>query len=567
MEKIKDSNLFCPAPISEEKEESKKQLEEKNYLLNLENEQHKLTISLNQEKSNNEGKIFNFKLFNVINKNEDNKTIYYENNKSPSELIKLFLINSSKYDNPIQSIFDKIEKFHINNNATIQKKNNTENIIELLYTLKTIDNEELLFKIELYKKEIINDNKKDDNILLKEIISLKNYVKNMEEKYEKIIKEQNNEIKLLKEKIENLMVGNNKRKKLINEEEQLIFKSDLLSLNNIKIINADIDGGRGVNDLFEVYNLYNEKKAVYLAVKSKGEKDISSIDIFKITSIDNIKRIKRLEGHKKRIVFIKYFINPYTKQEYLLSGDREEKIIAWEILDETNFKLLCKITTNYGRLMMQQSIYNCILYFTENKDYIYATTVTNNYSRLYELENGALLKNVIITYFHYTFYLIKYKDLIIDVCRNSIFIYNPFNEIIYAKIECEETKGDNRSACIIYNKNGTDYLNISNSNGYVIIYDLKKKNIISIINLKKDLYHIISWDLSSLIVAEYNTEYLEIINLDLKKKNVIKCTNNLICVKKIILNETNEILLTSTETNNNVYISFSTPSGDNNAKK
>ena len=550
-----DVNTNCPPPLFTDKNHKlKKKLEEKNYSIDYDNNNYKLIISLyDDEAPERKEKIFNFQLIKSY-KIEDNKKIYYESNKNLNELIKIFLINRNKCNDPIQKIFEKIEKFHSNKNVNIQKNNNSENSLDLIYTIKTLDNEEIEFKIELNKKEMIY--KGENEYLLEEIDFLKNYIKNMEQKYENEIKYLKKQIKYLKDNIDK------KKNKIINEEDQLICKSDLFSLNKLKIINANIDGGRGVNDYFEVYNLYNEKKSVYLAVKCKEENsEISYIDIIKISSIDNIKKIKRLNGHKQRIVFIKYFINPYTKQEYLLSGDREEIILTWEIIDENNYKFLCKITTNYGRLIMQQSIYNCILYFTENKNYIYTTTVTNNYSRLYELENGALLKDISITYYNYTFYLIRYKDFIVDCCRNNVIIYHPFNEMIYDKIECSELSGDNRSACIIYNKNNTDYLNISNSNGFIITYDLKKKYIISIINLHKDLYHIIFWDLNNLIVAQYDSEYLVNINLDNKEtKELKKCSKTLMCVKKILLNGKDEILLASGENTKNIYIFYSSNS-------
>jgi WD40 repeat protein len=225
-------------------------------------------------------------------------------------------------------------------------------------------------------------------------------------------------------------------------------------------------------------------------------------------SINDIRKIKRLKGHKKRIVFVKYFKNPFTLQEYLISGDREENVRAWEILDENNYLSLCVIKTNYGRLLMQQSIYNCLIYFIENRSYIITTTVTNNYSRLYDLENGALIKDISLTYYNYTFYLIRYKEYIIDCCKNFVMIYNPINEDIYSKIENSYTKGDNRSCCIIYNKNNNDYLYISNSNGYVIEYCLNTKTVMYNFDINKDLYHIIFWDLNNLVIAEYNSEYV-----------------------------------------------------------
>ena len=92
----------------------------------------------------------------------------------------------------------------------------------------------------------------------------------MENKYEKIIQEQNSEIQSLKDRIDQIMNIFN-IKKVINEEKQILFKTDLSTLKNITIINANIDGSRGVNDHFEVYNLYKETNPVYVAVKCKEE--------------------------------------------------------------------------------------------------------------------------------------------------------------------------------------------------------------------------------------------------------------------------------------------------------
>ena len=343
---------------------------------------------------------------------------------------------------------------------------------------------------------------------------------------------------------------------MINEENPLVFKSDFTKLDNMKIISTNIDGERGVNDLFEVFNIYNEKNAVYIAVKCKYyDSDSSYIDILKLTSTNNYRKIGRILGYYSRIVFIKYFINPYTCKEYLVTGDRAQRIRVWEIINEMNYKSVCTIETNYGTLLMQQSLYNALLYFTEKRNYLYATTVTINNSRLYELENGKYVKDILITLNNYTFYLIRYKEYIVDCCRNYVVIYNPFNEEIYAKIENIELRGDNRSACIIYNKNNTDYLNISNSCGYILIYDLKNKNVKHIFNLNKDLYHIIAWDLSNLIIADYDSGFLRIVNIDNYTDNyLVKCQNKLICVKKALLNEKEEILITAGENIRDIYL-------------
>ena len=545
------SNLTpdCPPPSVYEKTEK---ISEKNYKIKSNEKEYDLIISLYNNNYSKSEKIFNFKL---IEPYESFKELYsYESDKSTTELIKLFLINISQNQNidKEKKIFEKIEKFHINNNVQIISKN-TDNMIDLIYILKTYDDEDIKFVIELTKKNDIDYKEKNQFELINEIQELKYNMKKMEQKYDEL----KEEVKILKNQL-NLLYNNGHRAILIKEEDQLIFKSDLSLLNSIKKIDAEIDGGRGVNDYFEPFHLKNDESTVYIAVKCKEESsDISNIDIIKMSSINDIKKIKRLSGHQKRIVFIKYFKNPYTLQEYLISGDREEIVRAWEIIDENNFQLLCVIKTNYGRLIMQQSIYNCLIYFTENRSYIITTTVTNNYSRLYDLENGSLIKDISLTYYNYTFYLIRYKEYIIDCCKNFVMIYNPINEEVYSKIENSYTKGDNRSCCIIYNKNDNDYLYISNSNGYVIEYCLNTKVVMYNFDINKDLYHIIFWDLNNLIVAQYNSEYLGLVDIKNKNiKNLIKCRKTFMCVKKILLNKNNEILLASGEDSTDIFVIF-----------
>ena len=549
------SNPNCPPPSIYQKTEK---LLEKNYNIKSDEKEYDLNISLYNNNQNNSEKIFNFKL---IQHYESFKQIFsYETDKSTSELVKLFLINipQNQNINLEKKIFEKIEKFHTNNNVQLMPKN-SDNFIELIYILKTYDDEDIKFIIELTKIDDIDLYKeKNQYELIKEIQELKFNMRKMKQKYDEL----KEEVKTLKSQI-NLLNYNGRRAKLIKEEDQLIFKTDLSVLNSIKKIDAEIDGGRGANDFFELFHIKNDESSIYIALKCKEENsDISNIDIIKMKSINDIRKIKRLKGHQKRIVFVKYFKNPYTLQEYLISGDREENVRAWEILDENNYLSLCVIKTNYGRLLMQQSIYNCLIYFTEKRNYIITTTVTNNYSRLYELENGAFIKDISLTYYNYTYYLVSYKDYIIDCCKDFVMIYNPLNEEVYSKIETSYTKGDNRSCCIIYNKNNNDYLYISNCNGYIISYCLNTKNVINNYNINNDLYHIIFWDLNNLIFAQYNSEYLGIIDIEKNNtKNLIKLKKTIMCVKKILLNKTDEILFASGEDNTDIFIIFtsSTP--------
>ncbi len=437
------------------------------------------------------------------------------------------------------------------------------NTIYLIFLLKT-EFDDIRIEIELEKKEIKISNDEKFNILNEKIVNLKNEFEKIKNYYEKQREENINEIKILKEKIEKLGIikPDNKIKKNIIVNE--LFKSHTASKKyGCKKILNEIDGQIGVNDLFEVYHIHNEENIVYIASKKKtGKDDKSNISIFALFSINDIFKIKILEGHQNQIVFIKYFFNPKEIKEYLLSGDASNKIIVWDILND--YEKVCFINVEYKQLLLNEPIFNSLLLFTEKKNYIYTSTYTNNNSKLYELEDGAFIKDVSITYNYKTLYMLKYEykskdknmNLIIDCCNNFVVIYNPFNEEIYAEINNEKTIGDNRYACITYDKDNKDFLTISNERGYIIIYDLQKKNIFKFFNIKDQLYNIINWKNDYLICSQKN--FLRIIDIKNKSiSNFIECEKNIICIKYIVLNQKDELIIAAGANSPNIFILFS----------
>ena len=524
----------------------------KSFELKFNNNIYLLTISLkNDDKNESNEKILNFNLKEKFSKIVNND-IFYESNQNINDLAKLFLINLNKYSNLEEIIFSKIENFHSKNNVLLNRDDKNEDILNIIYVQKMVDNDDYEIKIELNKNQSITPN--HSNEILKLNNSFNSLTKELEEmkiSFEKKLKEKEEE--------------NNNLRKLLRiktprkENEPVNFKTEPSTLTKCKIINEVVDGGRGMNDHFAVYNLVKDpKKTVYVAIKNKLENSQSSfINIIKIKSVDDIKIIQRLYGHNQRIVFVKYYLDPYTDNEYLLSADKEEVVIVWKIVDKGNYERFCYINTFYGQLLMRQSIYSCIIFFTERKNYIYTTSVTKNYSRLYELEDGSFLRNVTITLYNYTLHLIKYKQYIIDICKDYIMIYNPFNELLYDTIKNDQTLGENRSGCIVYNKNNTDYLCITNENGFIIIYDLNIKKIYKIIKTNGEFYHIISWNLKYLILAVHNHDSLWVVDFDGKiNKTTFKSNAHLICVKKFILNEQEIILCAGGQGFNSLYIYY-----------
>ena len=497
----------------------------------------------------------NFKVinFSLSEKNSNLLDIVsYETEKNVEELAKLFLINISKYPNVEEIIISKIENFLSKNNVSVLKNENNEDILNLVFIKKIVDDDDYEIKIELNKR---SNESSDENDILKISKSFNNLSKELEDmrlSFEVKLKEKEEENNNLKKLL--------KMTKTAKGLEPLVFKSDPSKLTQCFELNEVVDGGRGMNDHFAIYNLVKDpKKIVYVAIKNKASDSQNSyINIIKIKSVNDYSIIQTLKGHNQRIVFVKYYLDPYTDNEYLLSADKEEVVIVWKICDKNNYKRFCYINTFYGQLLMRQSIYSCILFFTEKKNYIYTSSVTKNYSRLYELEDGSFLRNVVLTLNNYTLHLIKYKEYIIDICWGYIMIYNPFSEELYDKIENKETYGENRSGCIVYNKDNTDYLIITNQYGYLIIYDLIKKSIFKTISSDGDFYHITPWNLNYFIVAVHNYNALWIVDFDgeIDKKTFTKADAHLICVKHFILNGEEVIFCAGGQGYNSLYIYY-----------
>ena len=581
MDEANRAPLLIPTLI-DNKNDSK--ITQKIFELSLDKKKYELIVSL-LKKENEKDNTF---IFQLKEKEPDNiqQIIYFEKNKKQQELMQLFHINIDKCSpNPENFIFEIIEKYYNKNNIRLTKDKN-DNSINVIFILK-INEEELEIKIELDKKQINISNEKIFNILNKNIIDLKIELKETKE----ILKDKENEINILNKKIKELEETKTKLKdkeneinnltkkikeleekeiyeikkdiiqikekfdkKIIHEEKQFICKVYPTSIDKFITINNKIDGKNGINDILEVYHLHNDENSVYIA-----SKNIPNILIFKIIALDAIYPVGELSGHNKRIIFIKYFFSHKENKDYLLSSDEDNKIIIWIIKDEINYEKINILNANYGTaIFANQRIYNALLIFTEKKNYIYTTTYTNDCSRLYELEDGTFIKDISITNNCKTLYVMKYKNLIIECCNDFIIIFNPFLEEIYDKIENEKTKGDNRHACITYNRNNIDYLNIINENGFIIIYDLTNKIINKSLKINSELYNIIDWNYNYLIFSQYNKDYLGILNLNNKpiEKN-IKCEKNIICIKNIILNKNEELIIAAGDYSSNIYIFYS----------
>lgn len=93
---------------------------------------------------------------------------------------------------------------------------------------------------------------------------------------------------------------------------------------------------------------------------------------------DNIE-VKKLEGYKDRILTIRYFQDPYTKNDYLISADRQYNIILWDLSNNFAKKLETKVN-------IDSLIYSLLLIFDSNKIYVVFANV-NDGTRVFDINN------------------------------------------------------------------------------------------------------------------------------------------------------------------------------------
>lgn len=161
----------------------------KSFELKLNDKIYILTISLMTATGPKDDKILTF---NLKEKNPSNNLKYYESNQKLNDLAKLFLININKYPNIDDIIFTKIENFHSKNNVILSKDDNNQDIINLIYVHKIIDDDDYEIKIELKEK----NSKSNENELLKLSKSFTSLTKEFEEmkiSFEKKLKEKEEE--------------------------------------------------------------------------------------------------------------------------------------------------------------------------------------------------------------------------------------------------------------------------------------------------------------------------------------------------------------------------------------
>ena len=530
----------------------------KSYKLKLEDDIYELEIDSNE-------KIY-FKA------KQENKltSINYIQNFGYEEIIKKLSLSKEYYNN-INKVFEffdtaltkdkvylKMTKNH--NLKLIVKKNIDFHEVECSLELKEnkLKNEELMEKLLIRMNEIKSNNsrnKEELSLIKKENEELKKKIDLLIEENKLIKKEKGekdtilNNIKISLEEMKNDIKRLNEENKNLKEnkvqiKDDIDKKENPLDFVYVEDICQNYESFGTLYD-FEVFIGLTDKKE-YIAYCTKQEKGkFYAIHIMRLLDNENIKTLIIQEI----ITVIKYYLTD-NKKEYLLSCDKSNSIIIWEIQNNYNIKYSIKLSHEGNK----NYINDVLLQFNrDNKNYMIIPRRSVDYfTLLYEIgEEAKFIKNIDNTKNNKTLYLIPWKfenkQYIIECCEKKISIINIFEDEIYAILFLKGK--DAKSYCGVVYKDiylfESDY-----NNGVLRLWDLINKNLIKMFYINNNLKGILNWDSENIVLLGYQNGFSI---FDLGKKLIIKnisCDNKVRLLKKIKVSQFGECLIISDDKNN-----------------
>lgn len=303
---------------------------------------------------------------------------------------------------------------------------------------------------------------------------------------------------------------------------------DFLSNPNLKFIKiiskTNYCGGFNFNDRFEIFKSFRNKE-IYLASPNKNEYNLD------IISIKTNKLVISLKGHNNFITIVKYYMNDKNnKNEYLLSSDKNNAIIIWDI--NRKYSMIDKIENHISKGFVSSAI---MLFNFKDKndninDYIIFSFNFNYYTQIYSLNDKKKIGNINMTDQYNTYNSLlwynKKKDInyIIEFSNKFIFIYDIIKNSKYFDFYLASIEISEIISGFIYNKNNDDHLIFASTSGIIAFLNLETKKLQTLIyltmtsgNKKKFLSYLLQWSNRYMIVCEHLNRGFKIIDIETKK--------------------------------------------------
>ena len=240
-----------------------------------------------------------------------------------------------------------------------------------------------------------------------------------------------------------------------------------------------------------------------------------------IINLTNNKILKKLSGHKERILSLKIFSNKKTKNDFLISVDKGHNVFVWDI--QNNFEKIFEIKFDYE---INSFIYNTLIIFGETNTWIIASSISeknktfvvdmNKKENVVEISESENIPVYCLLYW-YNSNQEEEKDRhnIIQCGKNRILISQfPSNKTYYSFNDDDIEPIKYYSGGIVYKINDKDFLAISACSGIILIFDLAEKKFEKKIEIKGvHLFSFIKWNENYLMVMDTRNKKIIIMDM------------------------------------------------------
>ena len=286
------------------------------------------------------------------------------------------------------------------------------------------------------------------------------------------------------------------------------------------------------------YDVYKDKQGRTILItpywnineqcNKEGDPSIGLEKYHYISLIDlsNNQEIQTLVGHTDRVVTCRFFEDPFTKKQYLISADRKYKVKVWELTDNGAIKFDKELKEGYDNF-----IYSVLMFFEENKTYVVVSTLGSGDTNVFVMgcdDKPTQLKDTKDLNIYYLDYWFEEKDSegnsehhIIQCGKNKILISQYKKEGHY-EIATDEKYANNLCG-MVYKKGDKDLLITSATRGLIKIIDLKeRKEIHSYEHSDVFFYNFVRWNDQYILLYEAMQRRIYVLDSDNDYKVVSK---------------------------------------------
>ena len=293
-----------------------------------------------------------------------------------------------------------------------------------------------------------------------------------------------------------------------------------------------------VNCNFEVFKNKNDQKTYLVTLLYQVDKEPLKFTL-QIQNLEDNKIIKELEGHEDRILNVRYFYNEEKQKEYLVSADKKNIVIVWDITDD--YKILKKITFKFDMF-----IYSNVLIFKNDSIFLITSSKSfQNTAKIVDITKNEEPKDIISTKDFPIYYLLVWhnindnKDFLIVCGKKIIKIIELFSQNLRPFIREFKTEEQYNMGGLIYNYKNKDYFISTNTLGEMLKINLEnmeqvgKKEKFDVCNF----YNIIQWNEKYFLILDSAYKRIIVMGLEdckIKSKMIFPELSGPRYMKKVI---------------------------------